>query len=88
MQANGQGNDKGPQYRAGVYYHDEEQVRDRNLVPRRAWKWFSVSFPLIFRDCMNKLSCPDLVLGSPCTIVCLFVFCRHVRGPDGESLQL
>ncbi|CAN0007099.1 unnamed protein product [Scytosiphon promiscuus] len=26
-QVNGQGNDKGTQYRAGVYFHDEEQVR-------------------------------------------------------------
>lgn len=26
-QVNGQGNDKGPQYRAGVYYHDEEQQK-------------------------------------------------------------
>lgn len=25
-QVNGQGNDKGTQYRAGVYFHDEEQV--------------------------------------------------------------
>lgn len=26
-QVNGQGNDKGTQYRAGVYFHDEEQVQ-------------------------------------------------------------
>lgn len=25
-QVNGQGNDKGTQYRAGVYFHDEQQV--------------------------------------------------------------
>ena len=25
-QVNGQGNDQGTQYRAGVYFHDEEQV--------------------------------------------------------------
>lgn len=25
-QVNGQGNDKGTQYRAGVYFHDDEQV--------------------------------------------------------------
>lgn len=37
-QANGQGNDKGPQYRAGVYYHDEEQVIPRRIRRARPMK--------------------------------------------------
>ena len=32
-QVNGQGNDTGTQYRAGVYFHDEEQV-SRSPLPR------------------------------------------------------
>lgn len=32
-QVNGQGNDQGTQYRAGVYFHDEEQVGQLRLLP-------------------------------------------------------
>ncbi|CAN0474981.1 unnamed protein product, partial [Scytosiphon promiscuus] len=39
-QVNGQGNDKGTQYRAGVYFHDEEQVRWGHAVRNRAWRRF------------------------------------------------
>lgn len=36
-QADGQGNDKGTQYRAGVYFHDDDQVMGTAV----SWRCFS-----------------------------------------------
>lgn len=41
-QVDGQGNDKGTQYRAGVYFHDDEQVGE--APPRKAWTTTEVVF--------------------------------------------
>lgn len=58
-QVDGQGNDKGTQYRAGVYFHDDEQVGV--AVPRTRATPGAVFGPTVVQTLMS-ISCDRRVL--------------------------